>query len=722
MHGGGTAKEVARWIALGALFLLPLTPLIVIDSFFFPFITGKAFYLRILIEVAVAGWVVLALLDKEYRPRFSWVGASVVGFVLWMFVADAFAPNALKAFWSNFERMEGWVLLVHLLGFFFAASAVLRVEKAWRAWFLTSLGVAVVISGYAFLQLAGALSIHQGSIRIDASLGNSAYLAVYLLFSVFIALWLALTEKYAWLKWSLIALAVVEGTLIFFTETRGTIIGLVLALALAAGLTAVTAGGRARRAAALACAVIVLVIGGFYLARDSEFVSNNHVLERVASISLADGATRFTIWSMAFQGVSERPLTGYGQEGFNYIFNKYYDPSLYRQEPWFDRAHNAFIDWLTAGGLPAFLLYLSLFGSALWLLWRSSELSRPERIALTAVLVGYAVHNIFVFDNLYSYIYFFAILALIDSQVARPIEKFEKAPEIPAEDGMTYALPISAVVAFALIWYVNIPSMQAATRLITAISPSSKGVEGNIAVFEDIVARNYFAAQEIREQLVSFASSISQSSQVSDANKQKAALLAIREMQKQVSAYPLDARERLQLAYAYRTIGDASSALEQFKAASTLSPKKEQILIETGAAEWDVGDAKAAQKYFNAAYELGPQFSDIAVYAAAGNIAAGDVVAGDKILLVTFGTTNVDSNVLAVAFYRTKNWPRLIHMLQSRTQSPESSADAWFSLAAAYYTSGDKASAIRAVNTAVAKFPSAAAAGAEAIKQIEAGK
>ena len=242
MQSNGTAKQIARWIALGALFLIPFAVLIVASTFFFPFITGKAFYLRILIELAVAGWAVLALLDKEYRPRFSWIGAAVVGFVAWMFVADAFALNATKAFWSNFERMEGWVLLVHLLGFFFASSAVLRVEKKWRAWFLTSLGVSVVIVGYALLQLNGTFAIHQGSTRIDATLGNSAYLAIYLLFSVFVALWLALTEKYSWLKWSLIALAVVEAILIFFTETRGTIIGLVLALALAALLTALTAG------------------------------------------------------------------------------------------------------------------------------------------------------------------------------------------------------------------------------------------------------------------------------------------------------------------------------------------------------------------------------------------------------------------------------------------------------------------------------------------------
>lgn len=714
------AKQVAKWVALGALFLIPFTPLIVAEGYFFPFITGKAFFFRILIEIAVAGWVVLALLDKEYRPRFSFIGAAVVAFALWMFIADAFAPNAAKAFWSNFERMEGWVLLVHLLGFFFAAGAVLRVQKKWRAWFLTSLGVSVVICGYAFLQLNGTFAIHQGSSRIDASLGNSAYLAIYLLFNVFIALWLALTERLAWLKWSLIALAAVEAVLIFFTETRGAILGFIGALALAALLTALTAGKRARGYAAGAFILILLLVGGFYLARDSAFVQGNHTLQRVATISLSDGATRFTIWKMAFRGALERPLTGWGQEGFNYVFNKQYDPSLHGQEPWFDRAHNAFIDWLSAGGIPAFLLYLSLFGTAIVLLWRSSELSRPERTLLTAVLAGYAVHNLFVFDNLYSYVYFFAILALVDSQVSRPLARCEAAPELPAEAGMAYALPIATVAALALIWSVNVPGMQVATKLITALSGSSGSVGASIAVFEDLAAHPAFAAQEIREQLVSFAVAAVRSSQATNEEKRKIASLAESEMRKQVAAYPRDARARLQLSYVYRAVGENARSLEEIRAALALSPRKESFWIEAGAVEWDLGDVAAAQKSFHTAYELGKQFPELAAYAAAGDILVGDVAAADKLLREVYGTIAVDSDILAVAYYRTKNWPRLISFWRVRAEKPGATAETWFSLAAAYYTSGDRANAVTTINKAVALYPAAAAAGASAIKQIEA--
>ena len=719
MQAGGMAKQIARLVALGALFLIPITPLLVADTFFFPFITGKAFFFRILIEVAVAAWAVLAFLDKDYRPRFSWVGAAALSLVLWMFVADAFAPNAAKAFWSNFERMEGWVLLIHLLGFFFAAGAILRAEKKWRAWFLASLGVSVIVSGYALMQLAGSLAIHQGSTRIDATFGNSAYLAIYLLFNVFIALWLALTEKRRWLTASLIALAVLEAVLVFFTETRGTVLALVFALALAALLTAVTAGARVRRGAGIALALILVSVGSFYFARNSPFVQENPTLERIASISLSDGQTRFTIWSMAWEGVKDRPLTGYGQEGFNYIFNTYYDPSLYNQEPWFDRAHNAFIDWLTAGGIPAFLLYILLFVSAIVMLWKSSELSRPERIALTAALAGYAVHNLFVFDNLYSYIYFFAILALVDSQVARPLKHIEGAPVLTDEEGMTYALPIAVALALVLIWTVNVPGMQAASNLIAALTPSKAGVEANLSAFEDLVQHPSFAAQEIREQLVSFALSVVQSPSVTVEEKRRAATLAVTEMKKQVAAYPSDARGRLELSYAYRAAGARAESRKEVEAALALSPNKEALWVDKGATDWDAGDVKVARDAFAKAYALGPQFLDLAAYAAAGNFAVGDVAAAEEILMRAYGTTSVSSDILAVAYYRTKDWPRLIGMWKSRVTQSSASAQTWFSLASAYYAAGDSASAIATIRAAMARYPEAATSGVAAIAQIE---
>lgn len=717
----GVVKQTARWITLGALFLIPLTPLVVANSFFFPFITGKAFFFRIVVEIAVAAWAVLAVLNKQYRPRFSWIGAAALTFVVWMFVADLFAVNISKALWSNFERMEGWVLLAHLFAFFVAVGAVLRVEKkwfTWRGWFLASLGVSVWVVLYALFQLMGVAAIHQGSSRIDASFGNSAYLAIYLLFNFFIAGWLALTEERSWLKYSLIVLAFIEAFLIFMTETRGTALGLIGALAIAAFLTALTAGKRVRQRALVALVALVIMVGGIYLARNSAFVQNNHVLQRVTSISLADGETRFTIWHMAFQGFEARPIVGWGQEGFNYVFNTYYDPSLYAQEPWFDRAHNAFIDWLIAGGLPGFLLYLALFGTAGTVLWKNSIFSRPERIALTGALIGYAFHNLFVFDNLYSYIYFFAILALIDSQASRSIALFERAPQAGQMQGPT-VLATALAGVLIVIYVVNVPGMQVASELITAISPTSSDMAPNVAAFQDLSLHPAFAAQEIREQLVSFAGSVASAASVPDATKQQVVALAITEMGRQVQAYPQDAREVLELSVAYRAGGDLPNSLKELKAAEVLSPKKEQIYLQEGATEWEVGNVAAAKVAFDHAYALGPQFNDLAAYAAAGDIATGDIQTAHKVLQQAFGTTTVDNDTLAYAYYQAKDYQDLIALWKLRAFKPGADVHAWFGLAAAYFVAGQKAEAIATIAQAVKAHPEAATEAQAVRAQIE---
>jgi O-antigen ligase len=719
MQVESTLGVVARWVALSALFLIPFLPLVVTSSYFFPFITGKAFFFRILVEIAFFAWVLLALIDSRYRPRLSLVGIATIAFVFWMFIADAFAPNVTKAFWSNFERMEGWVLLIHLLGFFLVSSAVLRVANKWRAWFYTNLGVSVLVMGYAVLQIAGVLMIHQGSTRVDASFGNSAYLAVYLLFTTFVALWLATTEKRRGISRWLVALAVASGVLVFFTHTRGAVLGLLGALALGAILTALTSK-ELRRGASILLLAIIVCVGGIYIARDSTFIQESPTLKRITSISLADGGTRFTLWGMALEGVKERPLLGWGQEGFNYVFNAHYDPSLYEQEPWFDRAHNTFVDWLSAGGIPAFLLYISLFGTGFFLLWRAPDLSRGERIALTAALAGYACHNFFVFDNLYSYVYFFAILALIDSQVSRPIAQLDALPKLSGQGVVTLVTPITLVIALVTLYTVNGTGMQASARLIDALSVSTGGLEKSISIFEGFAENPPFAAQEIREQLVTFTASAIASSAVTDEDKQRIASLAVSEMQKHVEKYPRDARLRIQLAHLYRAAGASESALIEIHEAIQLSPERPSFWIEAGAAEWDSGDTAAARESFMKAYELGRQFPQLAVYAAAGAIATGAVAEGKTILRDALGTDAVDSDILAAAYYRAQAWNDLIILWRARTEREDASAQAWFSLAAAQYASGDSTGAIETLRTAEELFPETAAASAAARAEIEA--
>src|ERR1035437_9941234 len=125
-------KSITRFISLAALFLVPVFPLIVANSFFFPFITGKAFYFRLLIEIAFASWVILAFLDAKYRPKLNGLTIGITIFALVTLVADLVGVSPLRSLWSNFERMEGWITVIHLWMFFMVASNVFGTEEEGR--------------------------------------------------------------------------------------------------------------------------------------------------------------------------------------------------------------------------------------------------------------------------------------------------------------------------------------------------------------------------------------------------------------------------------------------------------------------------------------------------------------------------------------------------------------------------------------------------------------
>ncbi len=174
-----TINTVARYVALALIFATPFISLYVDNRLFFPFITGKAFAFRILVELIFALWLVLMLFDKKYAPRFSKLSITISIFTVVVLIADLMGVNPLRSIWSNSERMEGWLTIVHLWAYFmavtsiFGADGVESCKRMWHKFFNTSLFAAGVVGLYGIWQLAGWATIHQGSSRIDASLGNA---------------------------------------------------------------------------------------------------------------------------------------------------------------------------------------------------------------------------------------------------------------------------------------------------------------------------------------------------------------------------------------------------------------------------------------------------------------------------------------------------------------------------------------------------------------------
>ena len=77
-----------KYIIWAGLYAVLVIPFIVADSLFFPYITGKAFAFRIIVEVIFGLWLILCLKEKEFWPRRSWLLGSVGALVVVLLLAD----------------------------------------------------------------------------------------------------------------------------------------------------------------------------------------------------------------------------------------------------------------------------------------------------------------------------------------------------------------------------------------------------------------------------------------------------------------------------------------------------------------------------------------------------------------------------------------------------------------------------------------------------------
>ena len=737
-------QKLLRSISIIGLFLIPIFPLIVVDSFFFPFITGKAFYFRILVEVAFASWAILAFLDAKYRPKFTPLTIGVSIFALVALVADLLGVNPLRSIWSNFERMEGWLVIAHLWMFYMTATHTFGAREdsklIWHRWFNVSLVVALITAIYGLVQLSGHAAIHQGSVRLDASLGNAAYLAVYMLIHTGIAAYMFLIAQGKkimnsdFLVWAYPVLAVLFGFIVFETQTRGTILGLIGGTLLALGLHAIFGKNEVKGSAkesnkwriisASILGAIVLLGVIFWMNRDASFIQKSPTLSRIASISWNENKTqaRGYIWPMAVKGALERPLFGWGQENFNYIFNANYEPRMYAQEQWFDRAHSVFLDWLVASGFVGLVAYLALYVLLIVAFWRKSGLSVAEKSVLTGLIAGYAVHNIFVFDNLASYTFFFALLGFGGSLVLTTKSSTKKASKDFSLDAVEYVVaPIVIVLLMGGLYFLNIRPIQANTSLIAALtSCSDRTGKADPKLFTHVLdIDSYMANQETREQIIACTGGIINSNSPGPV-KQAYFVLAQEEIKAQIAATPGDARIYVLGGSFMSALGQNDEATKLLEKAHELTPNKQSVAIQLASIYIGNNKKDEAIVLLKNAYESDHGYTEAKNAYVMGLILAGKEAEAQKIFVDSPEVFQTDQ--IARAYTSVKQYTKAIAIYTKLISADPKNVQLRGQLSQAQYESGNKWAAIETLKAIAKDSPEYKTQVDAAIKQIEAGK
>jgi O-antigen ligase len=419
-----------KTLAKLSLWALAFVPLVVTPSAVFPYVFGKMLLMRAALLLASILFVFIyannRLFRIEVRAKFAKAIRNPLTIAVLVFVAlasiSAFtAVSPFKAFFGDLERGEGLLELWYYFAFF-AYSYLLFDHDDWVMFFKFN-----VIAG--LISFAKAMAdFMDGAARTGAWAGNPEFLAGHFLFVIFCSavVFANSSKKSLWRYGAAIGgLAGVTGTVL--TQTRGAIMGLgVAAVALAVcGLIygkdiKLTRRVNVRGVALALLVMAVMSIGLFWATKDATIWQKIPGVSRIARADTDSSnsiSTRLialkTSWKAATESGPARDLLGYGPDNYNYAFNRFYDPTFYKYEhAWFDRAHNKLADVVVMSGWLGLLAYLAIWATAGYLLLKAGKMS-VERLAILLFGASYFTFLMTVFDQVTTYIPFFATLVFL---------------------------------------------------------------------------------------------------------------------------------------------------------------------------------------------------------------------------------------------------------------------------------------------------------------------
>ncbi len=428
-----------------SIFALAFTPLIYDKHVFFPFESPKGLFVAFWMMIAGVLVLIQFFRDEEFKREILQKGSqliknplviSVFSFILIYFVSVLFSLDMNSAFWGTVNRGEGLVGIVTIFSFFVFSIFIFE-RKDWLLFFKIILVISLLVVSKEFVEF-----FSNGN-RPGSFMGNSAFLAGYLLFPISAAVLIFKESKEKFWKFFSIFIFTFSVVGIFLTGTRGTILGLffgilaVLLLSLFQGKNIYYKKISLRKLSVVILSLLFVFLIIFVPSRKSEFWQNIPGINRIANIGDTDATTqsRLLAWKIGLRSVAiknegiKKFLIGWGPENVTIAFGKYYSPELYKfEQDSLDRAHNRLVDALVMTGLLGLCVYL-----AIWFFFIGSILKGKEpfliKSGLLLLSVSFFTHLFFLFDIPVTSVLFFSFMAfstlLSDEEKKSEIEKYK---------------------------------------------------------------------------------------------------------------------------------------------------------------------------------------------------------------------------------------------------------------------------------------------------------
>lgn len=681
---------IVQWGTYVALF----TPLVISTDFFFPFVTPKTIFFRVLVEIIFAAYLILLLANKKYRPRINVLTITITLFLAVYILSSLTGINLSRSFWSTYERMTGIFTMLHLFAFFIVLTGVFKKKEDWEKVLGVSIIVGIILSLY--ILMGKGISTRGGG-----TIGNTSFMAAYLLFDVFFAIILFLAKRGWWQIFAGAGLVVMLPVLLASTG-RGAIFSFFLGLFLLGLGYLAFSRKKALKRLALSI-VLVLIVFGSVLA-----VLQPPIVEDKIDDTLKEMNSRFVVWEKGWKGFLERPILGWGPENFIVVFNKNFNSCMFLSECgneiWFDRVHNVVLDTLVTTGIIGFLSYISIFIVAIGGLLRLVPKIVEKRnifipLGLAVLLIAYFAQNLLVFDMINTYLVFFLALAFINFLLQKENAGSEEKPDGRKGVNPVFASAIIIITAFVF-WAGNLQPIIANHNLIKTIAAQNTE---DMTIFFEKALDTWMEKYEPREY---FVQKVSQITQEPESESERAAMEALfnlteAEMEKSVRENPLDFRPHLFLGElylkSYRSSGNQEKlvkAEETLKKAIELSPTNQQGYWNLAEVRLATGNINETINLLQQALALEPRLGHSHWYLAmAYNLAGEYELAKEEIIAAeengyNWKDSTATFNKVVEVYESLGDDAALLNIFLEATEANPGNAQHWAALAAAYANLG----------------------------------
>jgi len=401
---------------------------------------------------------------------------------------------------------------------------------------------------------------------------------------------------------------------------------------------------------------------------------------------------------------------------------------MYTQEPWFDRAHNTYLDWLVAGGALGLISYLLIIASLLYYIFKSEHLEKRERAIILGLISAYLFNNFFVFDQTSSYILFFTVLAYIHSVASETSfglwDKISSKTRVMLENEKSKPIieALVVIIMAGVVYFIIYSPWQQNKSLMAVLVLNNQGKVGTIENYAKPFSGSSLGFAESLEHISQTAITVAGNQNAPVELKQKLYEEVDKAFNRHIVRVPNDARYRIFYGTFLSRFGWYGKAIEQFKEAEKLSPKKQSIyfeLVSNFLMDNKMVEAVDAAKI---AYELEPSYEEAKFVYGLTLLASGNVSLSSEIMQGIPESKIIFDDRYITILLAVQRYDDIISIAKKRIELDPTNLQHQITLTAAYLQAGRRQEAIQSLEEIIRLDPTFKEKGEYYINEIKAGR